>query len=81
MLTRPYGILARQYASGSRKRERAPALHRIATWLDLECAGWPPLSGAQQARTKAIDRRYGNPVGPIVEAEKRFALLSKIGKS
>jgi hypothetical protein len=40
----PYRILLRQGASGSRKREQVPALHRIATRLRLECGGLPPLS-------------------------------------
>jgi hypothetical protein len=31
---------------GRRKREQAPALHRIAARLRLECGGLPPLSRA-----------------------------------
>jgi hypothetical protein len=34
---RPYGILLRQGASGIRKREQAPALHRMASRRRLEC--------------------------------------------
>jgi hypothetical protein len=29
---------------GRRKREQAPALHRIAARIRLECSGLPPLS-------------------------------------
>ena len=36
---RPYGVLVRQYASGSRKREQAPALHRNVAALNLEIGG------------------------------------------
>jgi hypothetical protein len=36
---RPYGMLLRQYASGSRKREQAPALQRNVATLNLELGG------------------------------------------
>jgi hypothetical protein len=35
----PYGMLARQDASGSRKREQAPALQRSVATLNLEIGG------------------------------------------
>ena len=37
MLSGPYGIVVRRGASGRRKREQAPALHRNVAALDLEC--------------------------------------------
>jgi len=37
-------------APGRRKREQAPALHRTAERLRLECGGLPPLSRAHRWR-------------------------------
>ncbi|HXN97961.1 MAG TPA: hypothetical protein VN881_02745, partial [Candidatus Acidoferrales bacterium] len=37
MLSGPYGSVVRRGASGRRKREQAPALHRNVAALDLEC--------------------------------------------
>ena len=40
---------------GPRKREQAPALHRIAARLHLECGSLPPLSRAHQGQRR---KRY-----------------------
>jgi hypothetical protein len=57
-MLRPYGILLRQGASGSRKREQAPALHRSAARLRLECGGSPPLSRTSAYGTLAATEPF-----------------------
>jgi hypothetical protein len=44
---------------GRRKREKAPALHRIAARLRLECGGLPPLSRAHQRQERKRYARGG----------------------
>src|ERR1700735_1117521 len=49
-MLRPYGILLRQHPSGSRKREQAPALHRMSTTIDLERVGYGVLRVVERTR-------------------------------
>jgi hypothetical protein len=58
-MQRPYGILLRQGASGSRKREQAPAFHRSRARLRLECGGLPPLSQMITYGTLAATEGFG----------------------
>jgi hypothetical protein len=53
MLSGPYGSVVRRGASGRRKREQAPALHRNVAALDLECGGLPPLCALEHGTLRA----------------------------
>jgi hypothetical protein len=57
-MLRPYRTLLRQGASGSRKREQAPALHRSAARLRSECSGSPPLSRTSAYGTLAATEPF-----------------------
>jgi hypothetical protein len=57
-MLRPYGILLRQHASGSRKREQAPALHRVLAWLNFESGG-----GENSIRAGPSQRTLGESLG------------------
>jgi hypothetical protein len=57
-MLRPYRTLLRQGAPGSRKREQAPALHRSAARLRLECGGSPPLSRTSAYGTLAATEPF-----------------------
>jgi hypothetical protein len=51
-MLRPYGIVVRQDASRGRKREQAPALHRISAWINFEA------SGRENQKSRRGRRRY-----------------------
>jgi hypothetical protein len=56
---------------GRRKREQAPALHRIAARLHLECGGLPPLSRAYRQKIKRA--------GPSQRTQDEFLRNSRDG--
>jgi hypothetical protein len=64
---RPYGILVWQYASGSKKREQAPALHRNVATLNWEIGG----------KENQKSRREGSACGWL-RREAEWALGSQI---
>jgi hypothetical protein len=79
MLARPYGIVVRRHvwakkAGASMPAGRhAPALHRIAARLHLECGGLPPLSQATRKLKKPAGRRRYEKRG-LAGAMRRDAL-------
>jgi hypothetical protein len=51
---RPYGVMLRQGASGSRKREQAPALQRNVVVLNLEIGGREDREGQRSRATAGL---------------------------
>ena len=71
-MLRPYGSPARQGTPGSRKREQAPALHRILAPLNLECGGLPLLCGLKHVES-ATERNAAQGILLVAETDSEIA--------